>query len=208
MHAFFTLHFLSCPAEHQGGSSPSHRDLEVTTVIAWRCTPWRTVPRLSTITCSVGWARGAMSALLDAVVEAQETGVSANRLSKTGSGGLTGTAPKARRETCQTWALGPPSPRWRCGSKREGLWLKSSSLLHPTLTTAGQVTGPTRVRVFCKVQYRAVELVILRNPGAAALLRSKIQAVTLTHGSQDSPNKGLKVTPKGAATVVDLGRIG
>lgn len=41
-------------AEHQGGSSLSRKALEVTTVIALRCIPWRTVLKLSTITCSAG----------------------------------------------------------------------------------------------------------------------------------------------------------
>lgn len=135
-------------AEHQGGSSLSHRALEVTTVIALRCIPWRTALKLSTITCSAGWVRGVTNAHPDA---ARETGVFVNRLSRTGSGDLTGTALKARRETYLMWVPEPPSLKWRCGSKRGGLWRKSSSLLRPILTTAEQHTAPTPVRALWKV---------------------------------------------------------
>lgn len=147
----------SFAAEHLGGSSPTHRALEVTTVTAWRCIPWRSVLRPSTITCSAGWVRGVTSAPLD--VADQGTGVFVNRLSRTGSGDLTGTALKVRKETCRTWARGPPSLRWRCGNKRGELWLKSSSLPLPILTTAGQHIAPTQVTALWDV-FRPV---ILRN---------------------------------------------
>lgn len=130
----------------QGGSSPCRRALEVTTATAWRCTPWRTVPRLSTITCSAGWVRGATSAPpAVAAVAGRGTGVSVNKPSRTGSGDRTGTAPKARKGTFQMWPRGPPSQRWRCGNRRGELWLRSSSLPLPILTTAGRDIAPTPV---------------------------------------------------------------
>lgn len=135
-------------AEHQGESSQSHRALEVTIVTVWRCTPWTIVLRLSTTTCSAGWGRGLMSAPQDAEEEDQETGVSVSKQSRIGSGDLTGTALKARRETCLTWVLGLLSLRWRCGSKSGELWLKSSSLLHHTLTTAGLDIAPAQVPAY------------------------------------------------------------
>lgn len=147
----WNLSCFSFAAERQGGSNPSRRALEVTTVTAWRCIPWRSVPRLSTTTCSAGWARGVTSAPLDVAVVDRGTGVSVSRPSRTGSGDLTGTAPKARRETCRTWAPGPPSPRWRCGNRRGEPWLRSSSLPLPIPTTAGQDIALTQVTALWEV---------------------------------------------------------
>lgn len=134
-------------AAHQAESSLSHRVLEGTTATAWRCIPWRSIPRRSIITCSAGWARRVMSAPLGVAVADQGTGVFASRLSRTGSGDLTGTAPREKRGMCQTWPRGPPNPRWRCGNKRGELWPRSSSLPLPIPTTAGQDTALTQVRV-------------------------------------------------------------
>lgn len=169
---------------------------------AWRCIPWRSVPRLSTITCSAGWVRRATSVPLDVAAVDRETGACVNRLSRTGSGDLTGTALKARKVTCQTWAPGPPSLRWRCGNKRGELWLKSSSLPLPILTTAGQDIALTQVTVCLGICSRAV---ILRN--VTHSLQSKIQPAAQTHGSQDSQNKGPKMSPMRAVTDVDLGQV-
>lgn len=141
------LFHLSCVAEHQGVSSRSRRALVVTTATAWRCIPWRSAPRLSTITCSVDWARGVMSAPPGVAEAARGTGVSANRPSRTGIGDLTGTAPRARKETCQTWPRGPPSLRWRCGNRKGEPWLRCSSPLLLILTTAGQDIVRTQVTV-------------------------------------------------------------
>lgn len=141
-HQINNTFFFSFATEHQGGSNPSHRAPEVMTVTASKCIPWKTVLRLSTITCSAGWARRVMNAPLDV---AQETGVFVNRLFRTGSGDLTGTALKGRREMCRMWAPELLSLKWRCGSRRGELWLKSSSPPRPILTTAGQRTAPTQV---------------------------------------------------------------
>lgn len=151
-------------AELQGGSSLSHRALEVMTATAWRCIPWRSVLRLSTITCSAGWARGGMSAPRDVAAGDRETGVFVNRLFKIGSGDLTGTALRARKGTCQTWAPGPPSLRWRCGNRKGELWLRCSSRPLPILTTAGQDIDLTQVtaqwELFRPVIFRIVTLAL------------------------------------------------
>lgn len=131
--------FLLCfVAEHQGVSSRSRRALVVTTVTAWRCIPWRNVPRLSTTTCSVDWARGVTSAPLDVAEGDRGTGVSANKPSRTGIADLTGTALRARKETCQMWPPGPLSLRWICGNRKGEPWLRCSSPLLLILTTAGR----------------------------------------------------------------------
>lgn len=180
----FPLTFLSVAAERQGGSSRSHRALEVTIVTAWRCIPWRSALRLSTIICSADWARGVTSAPPDVEVVDRGTGVSVNRLSRIGSGDLTGTARKARRETCQMWALGLPTLKWRCGSKTEELWLRSSSLPPPILTTAGLDIALTQVTAVCEVfgpvNHRNVHIVS-HPPSNPTVL-----PVAPTNGSQDS----------------------
>lgn len=134
-------------AERQGGSSRSRRALVVMTATAWRCIPWRTAPRPSTITCSVDWARGVTSAPPGVAEADRGTGVSANRPSRTGIGDPTGTAPRARKETCQTWPRGPPSLRWRCGNRNGEPWLRCSSPLLLILTKAGPDIVQTQVTV-------------------------------------------------------------
>lgn len=52
---------------------------------------------------------------------------------------------------------------------------------------------------------RAVELVILRD--LTQPLQSNIQALTPTQGSQDSPNKALKISPIRVVPEVDLGQV-
>lgn len=104
---------------------------QVTTVTVWSCRAWRAAWRLSTTTGS--------AVLENLHLTSAATGASANKPSRTGSGGHTGTAQKARKETSLMWPHAPPSLRQKCGSRRGGR-IVSSTALTAAATGWGQVT--------------------------------------------------------------------
>lgn len=103
----------------------------VTTVTALSCRRWREVWRLSTTTGSAVRENPRLTSAA--------TGASASKPSRTGSGGRTVTAPRARKGTSPTWPHAPPSPRQKCGSRRGGRSV-SSIALTTVATGWGQVT--------------------------------------------------------------------